>query len=237
MTPMETSAPRTARARVRAEMLAEIKEVARRHLAVEGAAGLSLRAVARDLGMVSSAVYRYFASRDDLLTALIIDAFDAVGAAAEEAEQAASGNTTPARWLALSAAVRDWARRNPQEYALVYGSPVPGYRAPTATIDPALRVTAVFLRLLAEGVAAGEITTGPPRRLPRTVHADLATIRASGAAGVPDAVLVRALGVWTQLFGAISYELFGHLNNVIHDGDGLFAAQMHQAAAFLMAGA
>jgi AcrR family transcriptional regulator len=234
---MESSAPRTARARVRAEMSAEIKEVARRHLAEDGAAGLSLRAVARDLGMVSSAVYRYFASRDELLTALIIDAFDAVGAAAEQAGRRTAGEGTMPRWLALSAAVRDWARRHPQEYALVYGSPVPGYQAPAATIDPATRVTAVFLALVTDGVAAGEIATGAAVRLPRTVRADVGFIRATGAPGVPDAVLVRALAVWTQLFGAISYELFGHLNNVVTDLDGLFAAQMRQAGAFLMAGA
>ena len=77
------NASRTARERVRAELTREITEVARRQLAAEGAAGLSLRAVARELGMVSSAIYRYFPSRDDLLTALIIDAYDAIGEAAE----------------------------------------------------------------------------------------------------------------------------------------------------------
>src|ERR687884_2050560 len=78
-----------ARARVRAELTREITEAARRHLTTDGAAGLSLRAVARELGMASSAVYRYFPSRDDLLTALIVDAYDALGAATEEAEEAA----------------------------------------------------------------------------------------------------------------------------------------------------
>ena len=86
----ETTAPRrppTARERARAELTREIKETARRHLAEHGAAALSLRAVAREIGMVSSAVYRYFPSRDDLLTALLVDAYDAVADAAEEAER------------------------------------------------------------------------------------------------------------------------------------------------------
>ena len=78
------------RARVRAELTREIAEVARRHLASDGAAALSLRAVARELGMASSAVYRYFPSRDDLLTALIVDAYDAMGEAAEVADAAAA---------------------------------------------------------------------------------------------------------------------------------------------------
>src|SRR6516162_10271550 len=121
------NASRTARERVRAELTREIADTARRHLATQGAAGLSLRAVARELGMVSSAVYRYFPSRDDLLTALIVDAYDAVGEVAEAATPPAAAGVL-ARWLALTGAIRGWARANPQEYALIYGSPVPGYQ-------------------------------------------------------------------------------------------------------------
>src|SRR6476619_3633829 len=117
------------RARVRAEMIDEIKAVARRHLAADGA-NLSLRAVARDMGMVSSAVYRYFASRDDLLTALIIEGYNAMGEAAERAEAAVPRRDLPGRWMAICHAVRDWGRAHPAEYALLYGSPVPGYAAP-----------------------------------------------------------------------------------------------------------
>src|SRR5215218_3368694 len=127
------------RARVRAEMTEEIKAAARRHLAIDGA-NLSLRAVARELGMVSSAIYRYFPSRDDLLTALIIDAYDALGAAAEQSEAAVDRADLLGRWLATCRAVRSWALANPHEYALIYGSPVPGYRAPEDTIPPATRI-------------------------------------------------------------------------------------------------
>src|SRR5881397_2379376 len=95
------------RARVRAEMIDEIKTVARRHIANEGAA-LSLRAVARDLGMVSSALYRYFASRDELLTALIIDAYNAMGEAAEAADAVPDRLDLTGRWLAVAHALRDW---------------------------------------------------------------------------------------------------------------------------------
>src|SRR5580658_1309421 len=117
------------RARVRAEMIAEIKAVARRHLQTDGA-NLSLRAVARDMGMVSSALYRYFASRDDLLTALIIDAYNALGDAVEKADaQVTDRAELRARWLAVAGAVRHWALSNQAEYALLFGSPVPGYAA------------------------------------------------------------------------------------------------------------
>ena len=103
------TAATSVRARVRAELVDEIKSVARRQLAVEGAAALSLRAVAREVGLVSSAVYRYFPSRNDLLTALIIDAYDAVGLAAETADGRCRRNDIERRWMATCRAVRAWA--------------------------------------------------------------------------------------------------------------------------------
>lgn len=235
MTTETPSAPRTARARARAELTAEIKAVARRHLADTGAAALSLRAVARELGMVSSAVYRYFPSRDELLTALIVDAYDAVGTVAEatEASTAPGDDGTEARWLRLATAVRGWALDQPHEYALVYGSPVPGYAAPVDTVDPAARVALVFLRLVADGVATGEIVRGPVAEVPQVLHTDFEALRAVVSTPVPDEVLVRAMSVWAQLFGAISLELFGHLHNVVHDHASLFDLQMRQAVAFL----
>ena len=223
----------TARARARAQLTEEIKAAARRQLAEVGAAGLSLRAVARELGMVSSAVYRYFDSRDALLTALIVDAFDAVGTAAEGALEAAPADTG-SRWLAVARAVRDWALAHPNDYALVYGSPVPGYRAPEDTIDPAARVSLVMLRILSEGVATGRIDTTPTASVPRPLHADLSRLRSLAAPGVPDEVLARGLLVWTGLFGAISYELFGHLHRVIEDYDRFFDHQMSRAGAYLV---
>src|ERR1700688_3623533 len=127
------------RTRVRAEMTDEIKAVARRHLETDGA-NLSLRAVARDMGMVSSALYRYFASRDDLLTALIVDAYNALGEIVEAADTAVTDrDDLRERWLAVARAVRGWALANPSEYALLYGSPVPGYKAPQDTIPAAVR--------------------------------------------------------------------------------------------------
>jgi AcrR family transcriptional regulator len=242
------SAPRTARERARLELTAEIKAVARRHLAEEGAVALSLRAVARELGMASSAVYRYFPSRDDLVTALIVDAYDAVGEQAEAS--VVPGASVVERWVALTAAVRSWARANPHEYALIYGSPIPGYRAPADTILPAGRVAQVLLDLLRDGVAAGELHGRPADgrsdgrserlsddpELPAVLVDDLAAIRDAVCPGVPDSVLARGLGIWTQMFGAISFELFGHLHNVIHDDDALFTLQMTRAGDHLVAG-
>jgi AcrR family transcriptional regulator len=223
----------TARARVRTEITSEIKAVARRQLAREGSAALSLRAVAREVGMVSSAVYRYFPSRDDLLTALIVDAYDAVGAAAEAADPGPRARVAT-RWLAITRAVRAWAHANPQEYALIYGSPVPGYLAPETTIDPATRVSAALLGIIRDGVETGEITADDSVLIPRALRRDLAGIRTLVAEGVPDEVLTRALFVWAEMFGAISLELFGHLHNVITDFDASFDLQMRRAGALLV---
>jgi AcrR family transcriptional regulator len=245
---MTDGAPRTVRERVRAELTVEIKTIARRQLAREGAAALSVRAVARELGMVSSAVYRYFPSRDELLTALIVDAYEAVAAAAEQAERASARATVAGRWSAIARAIRSWARAHPHEYALIYGSPVPGYRAPAATIPASARVSLVFLRVLAEGAAAGEILAGEPMPIPRPVHADFALLReqlsstepdileAPDLAAVSDQVLSRGFLVWTELFGLVSFELFGHLHNVIHDYDTFFDTQMRRAGRFLATG-
>jgi AcrR family transcriptional regulator len=198
------SAFRTARDRARLELTEEIKTVGRRHLAEHGASGLSLRAVAREVGMVSSAVYRYFPSRDDLLTALIIDAYDAVGECAEDADATARDRGVDARWLSMCEAVRTWALANAHEYSLIYGSPVPGYAAPEATVGPASRVPLVLLRLLVDGVAAGEVVEGETPSMSRVVRSDFARLRRAAAPSVPDAVLSRALAVWAQLLWKIN---------------------------------
>jgi AcrR family transcriptional regulator len=214
------------RARVRAQMVEEIKATARRHLAADGA-NLSLRAVARDLGMVSSAVYRYFASRDDLLTALIIEGYNAMGEAAERAEAAVPRRDLPGRWMAICHAVRDWGRAHPAEYALLYGSPVPGYAAPDDTVGPATRVQALLGAILRDGVAAGTLGARPGERLPRTLRADLRRLTADPRlAGIPEPVLARGMVAWLHLFGVLSFELFGQLNRVIDDRDTFFDQQM-----------
>jgi AcrR family transcriptional regulator len=225
----------TARERARIEITAEIVASAREQLGDVGAAALSLRAVARELGMASSAVYRYFESRDALLTALIVEAFDAVGVAAEDAMAEASGDVEE-RWLALARSVRAWAIDNPHDYALVYGSPVPGYRAPDDTVTPAARVSLVMLRLLADGITDGDIDIDSPMPVPRPVHADLRNLRDVTGLDLPDEVLGRGLAAWTGLFGSISYELFGHLFRVVEDYDAFFDHQMRRLGRLIVSG-
>jgi len=214
-------------------MTAEIKTAARAHLATDGA-NLSLRAVARDMGMVSSAIYRYFASRDELLTALIVDAYNALGAAVEAADAAVSDRRQlRARWLSATRAVRRWALANPAEYALVYGSPVPGYAAPPDTIAAAARTPVVLARILADGVESGQLAGAGYRSsvpVAASVRADLARTRDAIAANVPEELLLTGLSGWIQMFGVVSFELFGQFNNVIDARAEFFDQQMELMA-------
>jgi AcrR family transcriptional regulator len=268
MTDTWIGASRTARERARAELTREIKEEARRQLAIAGAEGLSLRAVARQLGMASSALYRYYPSRDDLLTALIVDAYNAMGESAERAiadvVPDASGMMARARWLAACHAIRAWAVANPHEYALIYGSPVPGYRAPRDTIGPAARVPLAFIGVLRDALATGETLAGDDQDAeaelgagPLAVQAaTLAAALAAGTAGtdttgtdttgtagatdagapagpgVPPWMLVRAVIAWTQLYGMLSFELFGQFVGSFEPADAFFAHASAQLAAF-----
>jgi AcrR family transcriptional regulator len=218
------NAARTARDRARAELTAEIKDEARRQLAVSGADGLSLRAVARELGMVSSAIYRYFPSKDDLLTALIIDAYRSLGDAATAADQRLPEHDLRARWQAVCHSVRDWARANRHEYALIYGSPVPGYQAPAATIAEANKVPLVLVQLLRVAWADGTLRAARDSAvLSDGLAAQCRAVAEAIAPELPPTVLAQAIVAWTQLFGMISFELFGQLVGSVDPSDEFFA--------------
>ncbi|MFI1915382.1 TetR/AcrR family transcriptional regulator [Nocardia sp. NPDC020380] len=212
------------RARVRTEMIEEIKATARRRLATDGA-GLSLRGVARDMGIVASALYRYFPSRDDLLTALILESYESLGAAATRA--AATGNDDRWQWLAVCHAVRDWALTNPAEYGLLYGSPIPGYDAPHDTIAPAATVVLLLSDIAGAAHYAGRLQPAPlATPLPAPVRADLRVLIAQRDSDLPEEVLDRVFLGWTQLFGLITFEIFGRLEGTVTARAEYFEHQM-----------
>jgi AcrR family transcriptional regulator len=223
-----TAAQKTARERARAELAQSIKDEARRQLGEAGAHGLSLRSVARELGMVSSALYRYFPSRDHLLTALIIDAYNAVGEAAEKA--AAVDDEPRGRWHATWQATRDWARENPHEYALIYGSPIPGYQAPQDTIVPAGRVALTLIDV----VSSSALRPVPDSlKLPSKLNHQVEKLIETVDADLPAPVAARLIIAWTQLFGAISFELFGQYVGSVDPSDEHFAYTARQMADFV----
>ncbi|MFF5184401.1 TetR/AcrR family transcriptional regulator [Streptomyces sp. NPDC000345] len=214
-----TSTARGARARARIEVTAAIKEEARRQLAAEGAAKLSLRAVARELGMVSSALYRYFPSRDDLLTALIIDAYDSLGERAEAAHAAVAEAEPVRRWVAVCEAVRGWARAHPHEYALIYGTPVPGYSAPRTTVPAASRVGLLLVGIVRDAHRRQglEVPLLTDELVPEAVR-----MAGDLAPDLPPGAVVALVAAWAQLYGLVGFELFGQFNRVVEEREPFF---------------
>ncbi|WP_077800689.1 TetR/AcrR family transcriptional regulator [Streptomyces sp. JHA26] len=214
-----TSTPLGARARARIEVTAAIKDEARGQLAREGAAKLSLRAVARELGLASSALYRYFPSRDDLLTALIIDAYDAIGAAAEAARDAAAEAGPVRRWTTVCEAARGWALAHPHEYALIYGSPVPGYTAPQDTVRAASRVGQVLVGIAREAHRGRGLALPV---LPAELRPEAHRMAADLAPDLPPQVVAALVAAWAELFGLIGFEVFGQFDRVVEDRAAFF---------------
>ncbi|MFE1248678.1 TetR/AcrR family transcriptional regulator [Streptomyces sp. NPDC058735] len=208
------SSAHSARARARIEVTAAIKNEARRQLAAEGAARLSLRAVSRELGMVSSALYRYFPSRDDLLTALIIDAYDSLGESAEKGHEAVADAGAPQRWVAVCEAVRGWALDHPHEYALIYGSPVPGYTAPQTTVPAAARVGLLLIGI-ARDAYRGPGLARPV--LPADLRPEAERMAADLAPDLPPETVTALVAAWAQLYGLVGFEVFGQFHRVVED--------------------
>ncbi|MCX5379717.1 TetR-like C-terminal domain-containing protein [Streptomyces sp. NBC_00091] len=202
-----------------------IKDGARQQLAKLGAAGLSLDAVAQESGLAVTAVEAVFPHRDDLLTALVIDAYNASGAAMERADGAARDEGAPAgaRLLAATRALRRWSFDNPAEFTLIYGSPVPDYHAPQETVPPASRTPAVLAGIVRAALEGGELTpprrtvTGPPLLLPAAVEA---------FGGVPEApfsdIIERGIVLWSNLIGLLVFQVFSRTHDSVSDESAFF---------------
>jgi AcrR family transcriptional regulator len=173
--------------------------------------------------MASSAIYRYFESRDQLLTVLIIDAYDRLGEVIEASDAKRDRDDLIGRWTAIALALRSWALNNKADYGLVFGTPVPGYEAPDDTIAPALRYTNVVVRLLADASSSG---CTPSIESPKTkkVVSEYRHVRKAIGVDAPDATLLAGLSAWAAVFGAINQELFGHVDTVFKDPGVHFAA-------------
>lgn len=183
-----------------------IIELGRQQLVTEGAAGLSLRAIARDLGMVSSAVYRYVAGRDELLTLLLIDAYSEL---ADRVDAARGTGSWRDQLVAMAHAARAWAVGQPARWALLYGSPVPGYHAPAErTVGPGTRVVGALLDVIAAGIADGDIVA-TDKPVPQPLSGDFDRLRAEFDFPGDDWALSNCLLMWAALVGAISLEVFG----------------------------
>ncbi|MGW5328902.1 TetR/AcrR family transcriptional regulator [Streptomyces sp. NPDC004014] len=209
---MAIAGKETPRERYRAQLRAEIKRHAWEQIAAAGAPGLSLNAIAKQMGMSGPALYRYFAGRDELITELIRDAYrslaDSIRATADSGADLAG----------LGHALRAWALDDPQRYFLIYGTPVPGYHAPDDVTTIASEIMAALLDAARPG--------GTPADVPddSRLEAHLAEHRGWAADHpAPPAALRRALLFWTRLHGILSLELAGHFS-----GMGLDPAELYE---------
>ena len=220
--------PTGIRARARLEVRAAILAAAAKRVAEDGATDLSLRAVARDVGMVSSAVYRYFDSRDALLTALIIEAYDSLGDFVEAQVESTRGRPAAERWIDAALAVRKWALEHPHDYALIYGTPIPGYAAPDDTVASGTRVSRALVGIVRE---ADRLEPIVDQRVEPVLAESFVALRNELDLDVDDARTLAVITAWSQLFGLLTFELFGQTRNFVRDDEALFRAASAAMAA------
>jgi AcrR family transcriptional regulator len=214
----------TPRQLAREQNIARIKELALTQLAETGAGSLSLRAIARELNLVSSAIYRYYASRDALITALIVDAYGDLADRLEDAGRA-DRRGPKRRWIDACLAMRAWAVAQPHRWSLIYGSAIPGYAAPQDTIAPAGRVVrAVCLPVVEAGA------TPEPRPIGRTLATQLDATRAALDLDVDRDAMLALVAAFSQVVGLLTLELNGQFVGGFEPADDLFAAQVEHEA-------
>lgn len=235
-----TTPRRGVRAVNRERIEADILRLGRVQLAEVGAAALSVRAIARELQMASSAVYRYVASRDELLTRLIVESYDSLADAADGAQSAAPRDDLRGRWFALGHGVRDWALAHPHDWALLFGSPVPGYDAPAERTNTAgTRVTTLALQILLDIVAAGRAPMPSARAPWPPAASDSAELLLAGLgideSALPVDLFVAGLTAWTLLTGAVNSEVFEYQGPIPGDPVGLFDAALEAGLRLILA--
>lgn len=208
------------------DLQAAIKDVARKQIAEYGAARLSLRAIARELSITAPAIYNYYPSRDDLVTALIVDAYHSLAAALGEARDA-NHEDHAGSIIASADAYREWALTYPEQYGLIFGTPIPGYHAPMEIIGPAAaRSMAVLISVIDAAWQDDALAIGDA--LPGTSEIVQTWIDKFSYNG-PPAVIHFAMASWALIHGLVSLEIFGHLTAVPEevDVDTFFKIEIH----------
>lgn len=219
----EIQQPVPRRERMREMAREEIKVLARQQMAASGTAALALNAIAREMGIVPSALYRYYPDRDALITALIVDAFESLATALRAADALPPTTAYGARLLAAALSYRRWGLDNPIDFQLVFGNPIPEYHAPTQQTGPAMqRVFGVFLDILQAANDSGVL-----QPLPNYQSAALAVCTPENPFSIyHPMVMYNGLAGWTTMHGMTTLELFGHLSHSLADPEIFYAGQM-----------
>jgi AcrR family transcriptional regulator len=210
------------RAKLREANMQEIKDTARQLMTDTGMAGLSIRAIARQLDVTPPAIYYYFPSLDALITALTLDALNDVTAALEAATQASVSNRHYGEALQLFAtAYRQWALQHPTDFQLVYGNSIPGYnRPPEVTYPPARRSFNLLARLVEGAIETGALVPLPEyRELPPALGQSLQLPAQEATKTVSPTAIYLSMVIWTHLYGQITLELFNLIQPIIGNMD------------------
>ena len=216
------------RERLRAETSDEIRTIALKLMATGGPDAITLRAIAREMGMTAGAIYGYFATRDDLITTLIKDVHTSLVDTLEAARDAHPEGETAERVLAWAAAFRDWALANPEGFRLIYGDPVPGYVAPEGGPAPEAehRTCAALTGLVAEAWSQAGPLQPPDTYTWSDFDDHLVEVAERDYKGLPPAGLALALRVWGRVHGMISLEIYGHMRGQTRAPDKVFRSEV-----------
>ncbi|HSN75696.1 MAG TPA: TetR/AcrR family transcriptional regulator [Anaerolineae bacterium] len=214
------------------DMPSQIKAAARQQMAQRGTAGISLRGIGRELGITAPAIYNYFPRLDDLITALIVDAFNALADAIEAAEEATQSETCGPKVLAMCLAYRQWAVEHRVDFQLIYGNPIPGYEAPAeVTVPLARRPFDGLFRLFLQAYQTGELAIPTGYELvPASITAHFAEWLPKAGYDFPDALLCLLMSGWARIHGMVMLELFEHLGPVVGDAAAFYD---YEVTAFL----
>ena len=220
--------PKREQAHERGEMIGQIKAAARRQMAQYGTAGLSLRGIARQIGTTAPAIYNYFPHLEDLITALIVDAFTALAEAMEMAEAAVAADRAYDKILALCLAYRGWAMAHPTDFQLIGGNPVPGYHAPEEiTIPLARRPFLGMFRWFLRAHQSGELTIPAEYQVvPPAMAEGVAAWRRASGIEVPDPLMGLLMSGWARIYGMTTLEMFHHLQPLVGDCATLYRYEM-----------
>ncbi|MEM8534372.1 MAG: TetR/AcrR family transcriptional regulator [Chloroflexota bacterium] len=216
--------PRPRRDDIVQQRIAEIKRAAYQQLVEKGTAGLSLRATARSLGIAPNSIYNYFPNLNNLITALIVDAFASLAEAVEKAGNSSSCNNHLERFIKVLQHYRIWALSHAIEYQLIYGNPIPGYEAPANITEPlTIRSFQGALRWLVEAWQAQELHIPPSyENIPEPIHPHIRHFKKEVGFDVPEALYYMMFVAWSRIHGMIMLELFGHYDSALGDTEAFF---------------